>query len=99
MAFKVNGNWFGELAGNEYLKIRYFPSSLTKNGFTWFSNLQPNSIHSWVQLERSFHDQFFRGELKVTLSNLFTVKREKAESIDDYLIQFKNEEQVFHFYF
>ena len=51
----------GEAASNEYLKMRYFPSSLTKNAFTWFSNLRPNSIHSWAQLERNFHDQFFRG--------------------------------------
>ncbi|XP_016192812.1 uncharacterized protein LOC107633726 [Arachis ipaensis] len=38
----------GEAASNEYLKMRYFPSSLTKNVFTWFSNLRPNSIHSWA---------------------------------------------------
>ncbi|XP_016206208.1 uncharacterized protein LOC107646541 [Arachis ipaensis] len=80
----------GEAASNEYLKMRYFPSSLTKNAFTWFSNLRPNSIHSWVQLERNFHDQFFRGELKVSLTDLFSVKRVEGESIDTYLARFRN---------
>ena len=46
----------GELANVEYLKMRFFPSSLTKNAFTWFANLRPNSILSWNQLEKSFHD-------------------------------------------
>ena len=28
-----------ELANIEYLKMRFFPSSLTKNAFTWITNL------------------------------------------------------------
>ena len=46
----------GELGSNEYLKMRFFPSSLTKNAFSWFSTLRPNLVNSWVQLERIFHD-------------------------------------------
>nr|KYP60859.1 hypothetical protein KK1_023273 [Cajanus cajan] len=41
----------GDLTNNEYLKMKYFPSSLTKHAFTWFTTLTPNSIHTWVQLE------------------------------------------------
>ncbi|RYQ80193.1 hypothetical protein Ahy_Scaffold1g106760 isoform A [Arachis hypogaea] len=29
--------------------MKFFPSSLTKNTFTWFSNLRPNSITTWNQ--------------------------------------------------
>ncbi|XP_057452213.1 uncharacterized protein LOC130744035 [Lotus japonicus] len=29
----------GDLANNEKLKMKYFPSSLTKNAFTWFTTL------------------------------------------------------------
>ncbi|XP_027343100.1 uncharacterized protein LOC113855668 [Abrus precatorius] len=54
----------GDLARNEDLKLKYFPSSLTKGAFTWFTTLPPNSIHNWNQLERRFHEQFFRGEAK-----------------------------------
>jgi len=31
----------GDLANNESLKMKYFPSSLTKNAFTWFTTLSP----------------------------------------------------------
>ncbi|XP_016178973.1 uncharacterized protein LOC107621468 [Arachis ipaensis] len=45
----------GNLANDENLKMKFFPSSLTKNAFTWFSNLRPNSITTWNQLETAFH--------------------------------------------
>ena len=35
----------GDIANNENLRIKYFPSSLTKNAFTWFTTLAANSIH------------------------------------------------------
>ncbi|RYQ89003.1 hypothetical protein Ahy_B09g095875 [Arachis hypogaea] len=38
----------GNLANDESLKMKFFPSSLTKNAFTWFSNLRPNSITTWA---------------------------------------------------
>ena len=69
--------------------MRFFPSSLTKNAFTWFANLRPYSILTWNQLEKCFHEQFFRGEMKVSLTDLFTVRRGLRESIDDYLARFR----------
>jgi len=36
----------GDIANNENLKMKYFPSSLTKNAFTWFTTLLPHSIFS-----------------------------------------------------
>jgi hypothetical protein len=36
----------GEMANNENLRLKYFPSSLTKNAFTWFTTLPPHSIFS-----------------------------------------------------
>lgn len=44
-----------DIANNEGLRIRYFPSSLMKNVFTWFTTLPTNSIHDWTRLERLFH--------------------------------------------
>ena len=79
----------GEIATNEYLKMRFFLLSLKKNAFTWISNLQPNFILSWMQLERLFHEQFFCGEMKVSLTNLFNIRRYHGESIDDYLARFR----------
>ena len=80
----------GNLANDKSLKMKFFPSSLTKNGFTWFSNLRPNSITTWNQLETAFHAQFYRGEMNVAVTDLVALKREDGETIDDYLIHFKN---------
>ncbi|XP_057418253.1 uncharacterized protein LOC130712434 [Lotus japonicus] len=81
-----------DLANNELLKMKYFPSFLTKNAFTWFTTLPPNSIHNWNELEMDFHEQFFRGETKVTLMDLANVERQPNEPIDDYLIRFRHME-------
>jgi len=47
----------GDLANDENLRLKYFPNSLTKNAFTWFTTIIPHSIQSWAQLERLFHEQ------------------------------------------
>ena len=39
----------GEISNNENLRIKYFPISLTKNAFTWFTTLPPHPIHHWTQ--------------------------------------------------
>ncbi|RYR41935.1 hypothetical protein Ahy_A08g038373 [Arachis hypogaea] len=78
------------LANGENLKMKFIPSSLTKNAFTCFSNLRPNSIVTWAQLENTFHSQFFRGKLNVTVTDLVALKREDRESIDDFMIRLKN---------
>lgn len=38
----------GDIKNNEYLRMRYFPSSLTKNAFTWFTTLPAHSINDWT---------------------------------------------------
>ncbi|RYR31911.1 uncharacterized protein LOC107610525 [Arachis ipaensis] len=78
------------LADNENLRMKFFSASLTKNVFTWFSNLRPSSILTWEQLENTFHAQFYRAKLNVLLTNLLTIERDDGESIDDYIIRFKN---------
>ncbi|RYR68504.1 hypothetical protein Ahy_A03g015009 isoform C [Arachis hypogaea] len=70
--------------------MKFFSSSLTKNAFTWFSNLRPNSITTWNQLETAFHAQFYRGKMNVAVTDLVALKREDGKTIDDYLIRFKN---------
>ncbi|RYR65447.1 hypothetical protein Ahy_A03g011379 [Arachis hypogaea] len=60
------------------------------NAFTWFSNLRPNLITTWNQLETAFYAQFYRGKMNVVVIDLVALKREDGETIDDYLIRFKN---------
>lgn len=79
----------GDMSNNENLRMKFFPSSLTKNVFTWFTNFPQNSIHSWNQLERMFHEQFYMGQMKIHLKELASVRLKFTEPIDDYLNRFR----------
>ena len=79
----------GDIANNENMKMKYFPSSLTKNAFTWFTTLPPHSIFSWNQLEKAFHEQFYMGQSKISLKELVSIRCRAHESIDDYLNRFR----------
>ncbi|XP_050896367.1 uncharacterized protein LOC127103123 [Lathyrus oleraceus] len=79
----------GEIANNESLRIKYFPSSLTENSFTWFTILLVNSIYTWTSLERLFHEKFYMGQSEISLKELSSIKRMFTKSIDDYLNMFR----------
>lgn len=79
----------GDIANNENLRIRYFPSSFMKNAFTWFTILRANSIHDWTRLERLFHEQFYMGQSKISLKELESIKHKFSGLIDDYLNSFQ----------
>ncbi|XP_050895137.1 uncharacterized protein LOC127101731 [Lathyrus oleraceus] len=71
----------GDMSNNENLWMEFFPSSLTKNAFTWLITLPWNSINSWNQLERMFHEQFYMGKTKISLRELVErLKEEKART-------------------
>lgn len=75
----------GDIANNENLRMRYFPSSLTKNDFTWFTTLPTHPINDWSRLKRLFHEQFYMGKSNISLKDFLSAKRKFTESIDDYL--------------
>jgi len=79
----------GDLANDENLRLKYFPNSLTKNAFTWFTTLTLHLIQDWTQLERLFHKQFYMGQSKISLKELGSVKCNSTQSIDDYLNSFR----------
>ena len=79
----------GDIANNENLRMKFFPSSLTKNVFTWYKTLPSGSIFTLSQLEKAFHEQFYMGQSKISLKELASVRRKTTESIDDYLKRFR----------
>lgn len=79
----------GDIANNENLKVKYFPSSLIKNAFTWFTMLPASSIHDCTHLERLFHEQFYTGKSKISLKELASIKRKFTEPIDEYFNRFR----------
>jgi len=40
-------------------------------------------------LKKAFHEQFYRGQSKISLKKLASVRRKTHESIDDYLNRFR----------
>jgi hypothetical protein len=49
------------------LKLRMFPLSLSGTAFTWFALLAPNSIFTWAQLEKKFHEYFYSSDTELRL--------------------------------
>ena len=80
----------GKAGFHEALCIRLFSLSLTGTTFSWFSSLAPNSIQSWNQLERKFHDRFYNGHNEAKLSDLASVRQGQDEPASDYFRRFKD---------
>jgi hypothetical protein len=64
----------GEVSSIDALKVCLFSLSLTGTAFSWFYSLSPNSIDSWEQLERKFHDHFYSSKNELKLSDLTSVR-------------------------
>jgi hypothetical protein len=79
----------GEVGLVDALMVHLFFLSLTATAFSWFSSLSPNSIDSWEQLERKFHDHFYSLENKLKLLDLTSVRQRWDESINDYIMRFR----------
>jgi len=74
----------------DHLKIRMFPLSLSGTAFLWFSTLTPNSVQTWSQLERKFHDYFYNGENELRLCQLTSVKQKHDESVAEFIRRFRD---------
>ena len=74
----------------DHLKIRMFPLSLSGTAFSWFSALSPNSIQTWSQLERKFHEHFYNGNNKLRLCHLTSVKQKYDESVAEFVRRFRD---------
>jgi hypothetical protein len=80
----------GELADGEAYRVRLFSLSLTDIAFGWYTTLLPNSINSWEELERKFHEHFFSGEYELELADLASVRQGPEESVNDYIRRFRD---------
>ncbi|BFG34689.1 hypothetical protein CerSpe_209630 [Prunus speciosa] len=71
------------------LKLRLFGSSLSGQAFTWYSNLSPNSITGWAEMEGAFMEQYYRPEPEVTINDLTDMKQGEHETVQDFIARFK----------
>jgi hypothetical protein len=79
-----------ELDDGETYHVRLFSLSLTDIAFAWYAALPPNSINSWEELERKFHEHFFSGEHELELVDLALVRQGPEESVNDYIRSFRD---------
>ncbi|GKV02908.1 hypothetical protein SLEP1_g15286 [Rubroshorea leprosula] len=79
----------GEASGDDNLKLKLFPSSLTGIALTWYLSLPQNSVYSWRQMEDFFHTQFYRCELEVSMADLSRLAQKPGESSEAFLARFQ----------
>src|SRR4051812_7714224 len=79
-----------EFGTSDVYRVKIFPISLFGFAFTCFLSLAPNSIITWAQLEKKFHEYFYNGETELRLSNLTMVRQMYNESVHDYIRRFRD---------
>ena len=68
----------------DYL-AKQFVRSLKGNAFDWYTDLEPESINSWEQLEREFLNRFYSTHRTVSMLELTSTKQWKDEPVVDYI--------------
>ena len=59
--------------------------SLKSNAFDWYTDLEPEFINSWDQLEREFLNRFYSTRCTVSMLKLTSTKQWKEEPVVDYI--------------
>ena len=64
----------GEVCNDSFMKLRMFPSSLTRIAFTWYISLPPNSIYSWKNMEEQFYAKSYSTKPRIFIADLSKLK-------------------------
>ncbi|KAA0057696.1 ty3-gypsy retrotransposon protein [Cucumis melo var. makuwa] len=67
------------------LLVKQFVRTLKGNAFDWYTDLEPESIDSWEQLERDFLNRFYSNRRIVSMIELTATKQRKGEPVIDYI--------------
>ncbi|KAH7841973.1 hypothetical protein Vadar_000063 [Vaccinium darrowii] len=67
------------------LLVKQFVRSLKGNAFEWYTDLEPESIDSWEQMEREFLNRFYSTRRTVSMSELTNTKQWKDKPVVDYI--------------
>lgn len=78
-----------ELANNDFMKLKLFPTSLTGIAFEWYTNLPPGSVPNWQRMEEIFHAQFYQIEPEVSMADLACLKQRPDEKVTQFIAKFK----------
>ena len=80
----------GEFVLSDALLIRQFVQSLKGSAFTWYTQLQPGSIHTWDDLQRAFLAQFVSSKKKVSIIDLADAQQKSNESVNDFITRWRS---------
>ncbi|TYK01673.1 ty3-gypsy retrotransposon protein [Cucumis melo var. makuwa] len=69
--------------------VKQLVRSLKENAFEWYTNLQPEVIDSWEQLEKKFPNRFYSTRHTVSMMELTNTKQQKGEPVNDYINQWR----------
>jgi len=53
--------------------------------FDWYTDLEPESIDSWGQMEQQFLNRFYNTQRTVSMTELTKTKQWKDEPVLDYI--------------
>ncbi|KAH7861560.1 hypothetical protein Vadar_027729 [Vaccinium darrowii] len=67
------------------LLVKQFVRSLKGNAVEWYTDLEPESIDSWEQMEREFLNRFYSTRRTVSMTELTNTKQWKDEPLVDYI--------------
>ena len=73
----------------DYL-VKQFVRSLKGNAFDWYTDLEPNSIDSWEQLEHEFLNRFYSTRRTVSMVELTNTRQRKDEPVIDFINRWRN---------
>ncbi|KAA0050346.1 ty3-gypsy retrotransposon protein [Cucumis melo var. makuwa] len=65
--------------------VRQFVRSLKENAFEWYTDLEPEVIDNWEQLEIEFLNRFYSTRRVVSMMGFRNIKQRKEEPIIDYI--------------
>ncbi|KAA0056791.1 ty3-gypsy retrotransposon protein [Cucumis melo var. makuwa] len=65
--------------------VRKFVRSLKGNAFEWYTDLKPEVIDIWEQLEKEFISRFYSTRRTVSMIELTNTKQRKGELVIDYI--------------
>ena len=70
--------------------VKQFVRSLKGNAFDWYTDLEPNSIDSWEQLEHEFLNRFYSTWGTVSMVQLTNTRQRKDEPVIDFINRWRN---------
>ena len=69
---------------------KQFVRSLKGNAFEWYTDIQPESINSWEQLEKEFLNRFYSTRRTVSMLEMTSTKQWRDEPVMDYINRWRN---------